>query len=546
MLDFLKRKLQYIWIILFTIILVIGFSVYRDYGVSVDEPTERLNDILSYVEMNKALFHRIPPVFQAQADTFDIANYKDRYYGVAVRFPLMLIEDFHFEKSGTGYSNQEIYYMRHLYCWLLYVGALLSFYFLIRRITEKDLIACAGVLMLFLFGRFFASSFYDVKDMVFVSLVIYSIACAERVFATNRKKRWCLLFAFCSSLAVTARVVAAIIDILMVALLFVEDIKHCSERRFSFKLLSPYLIILCAFPLFLIMSPVSWKNPIEYCIGVVNTFSSFDVFFTDALFGGRMIRIDATHKNPWDYTIRWMFLTLPLVCMALGGIGAVLFLKRVFKKQSAKDSTSVRNTLWMAGIFFIGTLAYQILRRPVMYNSWRHSFFLYPLLVIFSMYALNIVCKSNKVIKWTTISLVCLSLCYQAVQLVQLHPFEMVQMNLIGQTVIEEYEGDYWGLSGKYAHEWILENDDREDIKIYGIPINSSPGPLFIPSMLTLNDSDAARLRLAGIEYNPAYLETIERVYEVPENYELVKQFTVYDHVPVCSIYKRIPNIETE
>ena len=544
--DFLKRKQRYIWIALFAIILVIGFTVYRDYGVSVDEPTERLNDIMSYVEMNKALFHRIPPVFRDKAEEFDIASYADRYYGVAVRFPLMLIEDFHFEQSGTGFSNQEIYYIRHLYCWLLYVGALLSFYFLIRRMTGKDLIACVGVLMLFLFGRFFASSFYDVKDMVFVSLVIYSIACAERVFATNRKKRWCLLFAFCSALAVTARVVAAIIDILMIILLLAEDIKRRSERRFSLQLLFPYLIILCAFPIYLLMSPVSWKDPIKYCMGVVNTFSSYDVFFTDLLFGGRMMRVDATHKNPWDYTIRWMFLTLPLVCMALGGIGAVLFLSRSFKKQSTSDSAGVQNTLWMAGIFFIGTLAYQILRRPVMYNSWRHSFYLYPLLVIFAMYALDIICKNRNVIKWATISAVCLSLCYQAVQLVQLHPFEMVQMNPIGQTVIEEYEGDYWGLSGKYAHEWVLENDKRADIKIYGIPINSGPGPLFIPSMLTLDASDAARLRLAGIEYNPDYFETIERVCTVPENYELVKQFMVYDHVPVCSIYKRIPQTETE
>ena len=97
-------------LVLFLCILTVGLCVFRDYGVSVDEPTERLNDILSYVEMNRLLFRRIPPVFKQQAEEIDISTYADRYYGVAMRFPLMLIEDFHYETTGTPFSNREIYH----------------------------------------------------------------------------------------------------------------------------------------------------------------------------------------------------------------------------------------------------------------------------------------------------------------------------------------------------------------------------------------------------------------------------------------------------
>ena len=527
-------------LVLFLCILMVGLCVFRDYGVSVDEPTERLNDILSYVEMNRLLFRRIPPVFKQQAEEIDISTYADRYYGVAMRFPLMLIEDFHYETTGTPFSNPEIYHIRHLYVWLFYFGALISFFYLIRRLFGSQWIAAAGVLMVFLFGRYFASSFYDVKDIVFASLVIYSISCAERIFATNRQPRWCLLFAVVSALAVTSRVAGAVLDVLMIVLFLIEDLMKLRRKELRPKAIMSYLLICCAFPVYLLMTPLSWTDPVGYCIGEIATFSSYVSYHLSVYFADRymQVNIGGHGTNPWDYTIRWIFLTVPVIVIILSCIGGMSFLIRTIKKT--ESSHAVRRTLWMTLSLLIGTLAYQVLCRPVMYDSWRHSYFLYPLMVLFAVYALHCAFEYKFFrFKFIGVALTLICLCYEGYQVVTLHPFEMVTMNSIGQRVATQYDGDYWGLSGKQAHEWILSQDNRPDIKIYGIPLNSGPG-LFIPSLLTLKEEDSRRLRLAFMEYNPDYLEITSRAFTPSENYRLVKQFTVYRDVPVCSVYKRM------
>ena len=77
-------------IVFFLVLLAVGLGVYRDYGISSDEPTSRINGAvtLKYVAERFA-----PSLLPAAASGLDPLNeYLDRDYGVAFEAPAVLLE----------------------------------------------------------------------------------------------------------------------------------------------------------------------------------------------------------------------------------------------------------------------------------------------------------------------------------------------------------------------------------------------------------------------------------------------------------------------
>ena len=51
--------------------------------------------------------------------------------------------------------------------------------------------------------------------------------------------------------------------------------------------------------------------------------------------------------------------------------------------------------------------------------------------------------------------------------IINMHPHQQVYYNsLAGKDPMKLFEGDYWGSSMRHGVEWILENDDSEQITI--------------------------------------------------------------------------------
>ena len=150
--------------LLFAAILIIGLLVFDDYGVPTDDPIERTTTLvnLKYILSTVAPNYPLPA---ALADQPDLATWVDRYYGVATQLPTAVLElIFNFK-----FSPAAVYKIRHLWTFLQFFAGLIFFCLLLRMRFGSERTAVIGVMLLWLSPRIFADSFYNVKDLPFLS-----------------------------------------------------------------------------------------------------------------------------------------------------------------------------------------------------------------------------------------------------------------------------------------------------------------------------------------------------------------------------------------
>ena len=120
-----------------------------------------------------------------------------------------------------------------------------------------------------------------------------------------------------------------------------------------------------------------------------------------------------------------------------------------------------------------------LIRDPVIYNGWRHVFFLYPMLVIFMieclkrLWSLDINHNHHQILNGVRIiivSLVVFQLSNVVLFMIDSHPYEHVYYNrLAGKTLADarlNYNMDYWSLSTKEALENLLQIDNSKNILV--------------------------------------------------------------------------------
>ena len=141
--DFLKRSWKTIVIVfVFAGILLIGLVIYDDYGIAYDETIERTTTFVNLKYILETIHPqiRLPEVFD---EIPDLAEWKDRYYGVAVQLPAAMIE----WMTGFKFSQFTIYRIRHLWIFLQFYAALIFFFLLLRRRFASVRTAIIGVLL---------------------------------------------------------------------------------------------------------------------------------------------------------------------------------------------------------------------------------------------------------------------------------------------------------------------------------------------------------------------------------------------------------------
>ena len=122
------------------------------------------------------------------------------------------------------------------------------------------------------------------------------------------------------------------------------------------------------------------------------------------------------------------------------------------------------------------------------------------------------------------------------------HPHQNVYFNfLAGKNVQTKFELDYWGLSNKQALEYILKNDNKNEIKI------GSAGPISIEnSKQILSFSEKNRITISENSKSDYIIDNYinwygkykKKRHEIPNNFKIYKEITVSGK-RIISIYKR-------
>lgn len=486
-------------IIFFVIYLAIGISVYKDYGISWDEPTHR--QIASVTAKYLASFLMPGFHFQEFAETPPLAEYSTKQYGVIFDLPMYVADVL----LGYNGAMPEAYYMRHLCTFLLFYVSVFFFYLIVRNRFESWALGLTACFFLILSPRIFAESFYG-KDIVFLSLFIISIYFFIRYL--NRKTIVnSVLFALATALVVDQRITGIFIPFLAVFITGIDAMK--TDRTFNHlnRMLLPLFIYLISFTLFMIFFwPYLWENPVRNSINAFGFMNRFPISYY-VLYFGTFIK---STEVPWHYIPVWILITTPIIYTFFFLFGSFQTIRAMIKSGINIYSNDKERQDFLCLLLFIAPLGAVIFLNSALYDGWRHMYFIYAPFLLVAMTGvaqlLSLMSKarsgSERRAAFFIAAVIALSMISTSYHIIRYHPFQNVYFNtLAGNSVGENFDLDYWGLSFRQGLEYIVKNDKRP---VIGLTANVI-APL-INNVVLLERQDIRRLRPADIHQADYFL----------------------------------------
>jgi len=475
-------------------LLVLGIFLHDDFGIHWDsEQQQRMGRLnTSYILDRNESFY----------------TYNNRYHGPLFEILLFIIT--------KDMPEQKIYFTRHLVTYLFFLLGVVAFYFLNQRIIKKWPLALLCCAMLVISPRIFGDAFYNSKDIPFLVAFIFSILTLHLLL--EKKNIVCIIIhCLSSAILIALRTPGVIIMGFTLGLLSLELI---ILRKPNWKSMifqgGLYIILTCLFTY--LFWPILWHDPFTEIQNAFQTMSHFPWRGGVVLYRGNFIE---STELPWHYIPVWMVSTIPLGYLSFAFIGFIDNLRTFFQFKSNLYFQSVRDFLLIIAWLLIPIMSV-ILLKSVVYDAWRHLFFIYPAVIIFAVMGLKTLLNT----RWGKISptislgfvglLMLISIAEPLIFMVRNHPLEMVYFNQLvnkrNLRIRQYFEMEYWGLSYRQGLEYVLAANPGEQIRI---KVANSPGIL---NAKLLSQTDRDRLVYVSKPEEADYFLTNYRYH--PEDYD--------------------------
>ena len=439
-----------------------GIVVFDDYGLSWDEGHQRDlgTTAAKYIVRGDQKF----------------LQHRDKYYGTIFEVSLVAIE----ATLNLSKNPRIVYFMRHLITFLLFYIGVFFFYLLCKHRFNRWEIGLMGSLFLIFSPRIFAHSFYNSKDIPF--LAIFIIAIYTLIWYLNNKTTFrVVLLALVSAILIAMRIPGIVLPLFFTIFLVGDWLLIKSEKLKGQKVIGHCLIYIVLLILFtIIFWPILWNNPFFHFIKAFQEMSHYP-WPGSVLYWGRYIK---AINLPWHYIPVWIAISTPLLYSFYFIVGCFVSVTELIMKPLQFYAAHRDDYIFILWFFF--PLVAIIIFKSVLYDGWRHVFFIYPAFLMFSLIGLTTLFKyiklkfhgrSRQIIYSILILITVLSLINTAKFMVEHHPFQNVYFNPLVSRDMKEakknFELDYWGLSYRRALEYILRNDKNKVIKIY---VTNRPG----------------------------------------------------------------------
>lgn len=432
----------------------------KNTGVPWDEPWEQALGKKSYD--------------YAVGRNTDLLLVQNKYHGPAFE---MLAEAI---SRGTGtYSYSGKLQVRRTVLVFFFLGGCLFLFLAVRRLTGNEWWALLSVVILFFTPRIMAHAAVNTKDIPILAVSCFFLWASVRFWKKPTLFN-SLLGAMGAAWMVALRIPAIYVIPLWIFLwVFTYDRAKISVRPQTVNLLT----FLAAVAFFTYAAwPILWNNPIQN-FSDAWTFMSKYPWQNEVLFMGR--RISAL-QLPATYIPVWMGITIPLAWIVFfiisGGVMLFLFIKR--KKEAAF-------LIFLFG-FVIAPIAAVIFLKSVVYDEWRHLFFIYPAFIICCVYGLYQLTLYSK----RAVAIVIPVIFFTFIQVAEVvywnfrYPlYSYVYFNPIARNnSCGNFEQDYWGFSYKQANEFLIQQFEGKPLKIHYAHL---PG---VYNHWALPDEDMAKL----------------------------------------------------
>ena len=442
---FLPNKILITFLIV--ILIVIGFYLHNDYGISIDEESTRHHGLVSLNYIIKILNNYFYLNLNVLENITELKNYELREYGVIFELFAAICEKIFFLKE-----YDDIFYFRHLLNHFIFLIGICFFYKILFKAYNNVYLAIIGSGILYSTPRIFAQSFYNSKDIIFLSVFI---VCTYFAYNFFRKKNFnnIFLIGFFIALLTCVRSIGFYFYLIIIFFLFLEFLDNKIKLN-NFVKITFYLTFIYFLSVYSLW-PFLWENPINNFIYAIKSFSSYG-------WGGKVLYLGDFHSAkhlPWHYIPVWVFATISIP------LSILIFLALIFTTyRFSKRLTNINFNMWNNQLEFFSLFVFTLIVAPIiliitnsstLYNGWRHVYFIFPPLVIlaisFICYTKIIFNKKKFLLKTLNIFLFIILL-NNITNIIRLHPYEYVYFNfLFEKDANKNFEIDYWGLSNRDA-----------------------------------------------------------------------------------------------
>ncbi len=445
-----------VWAVIgfFVVFLLLGLSIYHDYGIFWDE---FIQYVIGHVNL------RFITGVDERLLTFGDHNYLEKYFDPAFEMFLAGIEKI---RHISPDDLQAIYFSRHLFVFLTFYMGTIFFYHLCYKQFRHWLPALLGVVFLVLSPRIFAEAFYNSKDIPFTAMFIMSMFTLV-IYLEKKTFPRAILHALTTGLATDIRVMGVLI-VCLTGFLFLLDIWADKEnRRLGFKVwgtIAFYFLTAAGF--IILFRPILWNGPVHHFIAMFKQMSQFP-WAGKVLYLGKEIM---AYDVPWHYNFVWIAVTTPTLYLVLFIFGFIFVLKELGQKP--KDFYLQNKILFLSLCWVVIPLGGVIALHSVLYDGWRHMYFIYPGMLIIAVFGLKRISEViPRALQAVGVSAVAICLILIMWDMRMTHPHQNVYFNLLAgknmAEVKERFELDYWGLSYRKALEYIVRTDKSPVIKVY-------------------------------------------------------------------------------
>lgn len=529
---FLSTYNQSLVYLYFVAIFLVCWLKIEDYGVTLDDELYYRNGVNSY-EYIKNFFLSL---FNNEINLFE---YKSKVKEWPIVFELFLV----FICNIFNINQiEEIYLASHRINFIIFFLSIIFFYKLIKKRFENNLISIVAVSFIILSPRIFAESFYNSRDIFFMSLFIFYTYSGYN-FLANKNLSNTILFAFFTALLINAKILG-LIPFAIFCTLYLYNYLHTKKKLI--KNIKNILLYL-TFSLFFIyiLWPFLWSDPLNNLLFAFKNIlkDHEDIIIINKYFGDFI----PSDMMPWHYRLVWFSITTPISILLLFIGGLILAIKNKFQLLSKSlDNNFQLKEKQFIDLFlllvFIGSFFIVLEFNKSKFGGWRHLYFLYPITVYFSIYFINFLFKSILKIHYKVIilSFVTFNLGYNLFWLVNNHPYQYIFFNsLVKKYTMENFDLDWWGVSHKSSIRYILDNDKSSKIKIYAIGFTSLRN-----SYLYLSEKDKSRIIISDYKNSKYIIDTKMKRIRVNYNLDKNKNFKLFyqlkiESYPISSIYKR-------
>ena len=440
----------------FLLLALAGFLTVRDYGMPYDEYTEMA---IFHSNVEEYRLHWPFPIkegYFASEGGQPISQSIEKDHGICAYYPLIPLLPWLRQDINT-YS---LVWSILTECWFL-LGCI-AVYGVCRNLGMGRLIGCVAALLLYLCPRFFAEGHYNNKDVVLLCLFLLTFWQGARLLRKPTLSRGMLL-SFFGAMAFNTKIVGIFAWGLMGLAMIVSLTARKKWNRSMVGLAAVTILSFVGF--YVLLTPALWSDPIGFFHWCMDNAVNFSRFGGEVLFrGARFWDINQETPLPWYYLPFMILVTVPLPTLFLVAAGSARALAKPLRKKT-RNLSDPRQVLGLAFLAaFTVPVLYSCVGKPLMYNGWRHFYFVYAGMVLLAAMGLDGFLRGlrqRKALRRTAAGLTAGFLALSAVGIALNHPYECAYYNvLIPRDATETMEMDTWNVCPTGAYRQLLSQTD--------------------------------------------------------------------------------------